>query len=393
MNRRLHRQRGVSLVEALVAFAIMAFGMLAVVGMQGTLRTNGDLARQRAEAVRIAQDAVETWRAFTTLDATTSRTAYADVATATDTTVTGTNATYTVTRRANDLSAVSGTITPPLRTLVVDVTWRDRNDQTQMVRLGSTLAGVEPSLTASLVLAANPDPVLTPRARNRAVPQGAVALPGVGRSGFVPPGQTGNGPRVAWVFNNADGVITICSTSATSSAGLLFDSGAPNCGTQKALLLGGVVRYATGIDPASSTSALANPSGTPVDFALQVFRFAEPGVEGDDGATQVTCFLGEVVDTQRPYYCAVPITIDQPKWGGRIEFTEPLELAEDNTSDEPDEYRVCRYHAAARYFNVSATLLNQNFVIIQAGNGTTRYNCPGTAVPQVWQHQPRVSGS
>jgi Tfp pilus assembly protein PilV len=390
MHRKLQHQRGVSLVEALVAFAIMAFGMLAVVGMQGTLRTNGDLARQRAEAVRIAQDAVETWRAFTTLATTASRTAYADVATVTDPPITGTNATYTVTRRADNPTAVSGTVTPGLRTLVVDVTWQDRTNQTQMVRLGTTLAGVEPELSASVVLAANPDPVLTPGARNRAVPPGAVALPGVGRSGFVPPGQTGSGPRVAWVFNNADGVITICSTNATSSAGLLFDSGAPTCGTQKALLLTGVVRFGTGLDPSSSTSALANPSGTPVEFGLRVARFAEPDEDDEDGSTQVTCFLGDVVDTQRPYYCAVPITSDVPKWGGRIEFTEPLELADGNSSDEPDEYRVCRYHAAARYFNVTASLLNQNFVLIQAGNGTTRYTCPSTSVPQVWQHQPRT---
>ena len=390
MHRNLQRQRGVSLVEALVAFAIMAFGMLAVVGMQGTLRTNGDLARQRAEAVRIAQDAVETWRAYSTLATTTSRTAYADVATTGDTTVTGTNATYTVSRRASDPIAVNGTITPSVRTLMVDVTWQDRTNQTQMVRLGSTLAGVEPELGASVVLAANPDPVLTPRARNRAVPPGAVALPGVGRSGFVPPGQTGSGPRVAWVFNNADGVITICSTSATSSSGLLFDSGAPSCGTQKALLLSGVVRFATGIDPASSTSALANPTGTSVDFALRVIRFAEPDNSDEDGSTQVNCFLGDVVDTQRPYYCAVPITAEVPKWGGRLEFTEPLELADSNGSNEPDEYRVCRYNPAPeRYLNIAATLLNQNFVLIQAGNGSTPYRCPDNSEPRVSPHQPR----
>ncbi len=385
-------QRGVSLVEALVAFAIMAFGMMAVVGMQGTLRTNGDLARQRAEAVRLAQDAVETWRGFTTLNATASRTAYADVAAGT-TTFSGTNATFTITRRANDPTAVGGTVTPRFRSLVVDVTWPDRTGTTQMVRLGSTIAGVEPELTGSLVLAANPDPVIAPQGRNRAVPPGAVALPGVGRSGFVPPGQTGGGPRVAWVFNNADGVITICSTSATTSGGLLFDSGAPSCGTQKALLLSGVVRFATGLDPASTTTALANPTGASVDFALRVIRFEEPDDDDEDDATQVSCFLGEVIDNQRPYYCAVPITTEEQKWGGRLEFTTPLVLATSNTDAATNRYRVCRYHAAARYLNVQATLLNQNFVFIQAGDGTTRYNCPSTSVPPVWQHQPRTSGS
>ena len=54
--------RGVTLIEALVALAVMSFGMLAVVGVQATLRVNGDVAKQRAEAVRIGQEAVERLR-------------------------------------------------------------------------------------------------------------------------------------------------------------------------------------------------------------------------------------------------------------------------------------------------------------------------------------------
>ena len=48
-------QRGVSLVEAIVAMAVMAFGMMAIVGLQTTLRQNSDIAKQRSEAVRIAR--------------------------------------------------------------------------------------------------------------------------------------------------------------------------------------------------------------------------------------------------------------------------------------------------------------------------------------------------
>jgi Tfp pilus assembly protein PilV len=58
---RLHRthSRGVSLVEAMVALAVMAFGMLAEVGVQTTLRLNADVAKQRSEATRIAQETLE----------------------------------------------------------------------------------------------------------------------------------------------------------------------------------------------------------------------------------------------------------------------------------------------------------------------------------------------
>ena len=44
--------RGVSLIEAIVAMAVMAFGMVAIVGLQGTLRQNSDIAKQRSEVER-----------------------------------------------------------------------------------------------------------------------------------------------------------------------------------------------------------------------------------------------------------------------------------------------------------------------------------------------------
>ena len=43
----MRRQIGVSLIEAMVALAIMGFGILGVVGVQATLRSNGDTARLR----------------------------------------------------------------------------------------------------------------------------------------------------------------------------------------------------------------------------------------------------------------------------------------------------------------------------------------------------------
>ena len=59
-------QRGVSLIEAIVAMAVMAFGMMAIVGLQTTLRQNSDIAKQRSEAVRIAEEAIEQWRGYST---------------------------------------------------------------------------------------------------------------------------------------------------------------------------------------------------------------------------------------------------------------------------------------------------------------------------------------
>ncbi|HPO19087.1 MAG TPA: hypothetical protein PLO07_07820, partial [Rubrivivax sp.] len=62
--------RGMSLVEAIVAMAVMAFGMIAIVGLQSSLRQNSEIAKQRSEAVRIAEEAIEQWRAFSIMGTT-----------------------------------------------------------------------------------------------------------------------------------------------------------------------------------------------------------------------------------------------------------------------------------------------------------------------------------
>ncbi len=380
MNTSRKRQLGVSLIEALVAFGVMAFGMMAVVGMQATLRTNGDLARQRAEAVRIAQDAIEEWRGFTTLVTTTDRMAYADLTTD-STPITGTNATYVLTRQVNDDAPVSGTVTPQRRTLVVDVAWDDRNGQAQSIRLASSIVGLEPEVGASLVLAANPDPVVTPLGRHRGIPRTAVAL-SIGTSGYVPPGQAGSS-RIAWVFNNVDASITLCTTTGAISGDLLFSASAPVCGTERALLISGAVRFATDVDPAASSNSVANPSGPEVAFGLNVVQTISGG-----GTQNITCYQEVLVDDQRQFYCAIPISGTTPTWDGAFAFTSPLPIAGDVGTSAADQYKVCRYHAEASYTAVAAAKLSQNFVIIKAGNGSSPYACPTTSTPRTWAHQP-----
>ena len=52
-------QRGMSLVEALLSFAVSAIGLVAIMGAQTALRQSSDLVRQKAEAVRLAQGIAE----------------------------------------------------------------------------------------------------------------------------------------------------------------------------------------------------------------------------------------------------------------------------------------------------------------------------------------------
>lgn len=383
-------QRGVSLIEALVSFGVMSFGMMAVVGMQATLRSNGDLARQRAEAVRIAQDAIEEWRGFTTLVTTADRTAYSDITTQADLSVSppGGNATYVLKRSVTIESGVAGTVTPARRHLTVDVDWVDRRGETQSVRLVSSIAGIEPELSASLVLGAVPERALQPLGRHRAIPPTAVPV-GVGRSAYLPPGQNSQSDsRVAWVFNNTTGVLQLCNTSATSSSGITLSSvgvsGNTSCNGGTALLLSGNVRFATSGNPAGSSTSMDDPTGPGFDdFELVIEQTA-----GANPNSEVQCFLQPLVDHQVQYECAVLITADAPSWSGYLRFDD-FDIASSVSEADADEYKVCRYHEAAAYTGITAALLNQNFVIIRAGDGSNTFQCPTTGFsPRTWAHQP-----
>jgi len=379
--RLSRRQRGVSLVEALVALGVMAFGMLAVVGMQSTLRSNGDLARQRAEAVRIAQDAIEEWRGFTVMNTSVGRTAYADIVSQASVQVAGVNATYVLKRQVNSPATVANTVAPQRRTVVVDVEWQDRSGLTQNVRLPSMIVGLDPAVTASTVLAANPDSTVQPLARQRSIPSTAVVLSG-GRSGYVPPGQT-DPTRVAWVFNNLTGVITLCTTTGTTSQDLQVAGTAPVCGTDKALLLSGAIRY-TPDDPSISAN-VANPSGNGFPTVGLVLKQTLPDATTQDR----NCFQTLVVDTQIGYYCAVPLVGAATTWTGRLVFGLPLSVALSTADFTSGPFKVCRYQAAATYTNVSAATVSQNFLIIKAGTGSAPgYTCPTATTPRTWAHQP-----
>ena len=126
MMQARYRVNGVSLIEALVALAVMAFGLMGVAGLQASLRLNADVARQRAEAVRIAQEAIEDARSFSILQAPApaGKTAYdgllATVPATTVTSLAGANTTYTLTRTLVVNAAQN------YKTVTADVAWVDR---------------------------------------------------------------------------------------------------------------------------------------------------------------------------------------------------------------------------------------------------------------------------
>ena len=132
-----HRQRGTSLLEALVAFLVLSLGMVAIARVQGHLRLDADVARQRTEAVRLAQQDMETLRSERT---------FSTIASASRSVNPGT--TYAIERR------IEATAMPHAKAASITVRWADRSGVAQHVALHSIIAGTDPSLSGALALAA-----------------------------------------------------------------------------------------------------------------------------------------------------------------------------------------------------------------------------------------------
>ena len=396
MRNLTRRQRGVSLIEALLALLVMALGMLGMVGVQSSLRHSSDVAKQRSEAVRIAQLEIERWRAFTAL-AGGGGTNFGDMADATAT-IAGTNATFTRTTDIEPMAAPR-----PGTALSVTVTWADRRDQHQRVQLASLIAGITPGLAGTLSVPGDGDLARQPLGRHRGVPRPALDLGG-GQSGWMPP----NSPGVAWVFDNQTGLVTFCSTTAASTAGLVYDlvnPGANNvtCTANQGILVSGFVRYALGGAQPTAAEAASPPSGpvdAPVSDLTEVWvhhgtaAFASPRqcvVEHINRAPGVTTAYSA-------YYCAVPVMVIPgvaPAWTGSLSVGPSNLVAPTLATTFTDRLKACRYHAAAVYALQTEALTNQNFLLMRAGHGTVpppglqdggAFTCPGTTLA----HQPNA---
>jgi Tfp pilus assembly protein PilV len=138
-------QCGSTLFEALVAFLVLSLGMIVIARVQGHLRLDADVARQRSEAIRLAQEDMETLRGFATIEAEAGTRSFDDIASASRSVDAGT--VYLIDRR------IATADLPHAKSTSVTVSWTDRSGTAQQVTLHSIIAGSDPALTAALALA------------------------------------------------------------------------------------------------------------------------------------------------------------------------------------------------------------------------------------------------
>ncbi|WP_310383710.1 hypothetical protein [Roseateles sp.] len=362
---------GIALIEAMVALLIMAFGMLALVGLQGNLRRSADLSKQRGEAIRLAQKEMESLRAYSVLthadpaNPVAGVLAFADISTQATNEDAGdpnSNAVFSLTRQVTPWPQAQSQQTA----VRVTVGWFDRAKDAQFVLVDSFISRADPGLSASLTLAPASLTVHRPAGRESAIPLSAHDL-GNDTSVLVPSSNDG----VAWVFNNLTGVIQgKCTVTAGTQSSALTATDVAACSNNTwGYLLSGFVRFSFSSPPDAN-----QPSGVALALDAGLVKGSAPDApdhECYDNSGQVAPALGTVVS----YFCIVYPNNAVPRvWSGRLELSGiPLAL------NAPSPRNICRYTAdydgngsvsnaehPAEYVNVSTALTRQNFLVINA---------------------------
>lgn len=352
-------QRGISLLEALVALVVMSFGMLALGALQLNLSRSADVAKQRSEALRIAEERVELARSFTSMT-TSGGVDWANLQSdvASPTTV-ATNATYTVT------VTVGGAVSDSSRPINVQVAWTDRAGEAQMVSLSSVISRTDPRDPGFL---GNPlplnKPLKRPKNRNINIPIPAVELGG-GKS------ATQFDANYVVVFSNLTAnIVQICNPNQGNATAAQINAAIAS-GTACVSYNGYIIAGYVGRD----SGAIVWPTG--INFS-QITRNTAPSGPSSGircrwvDATNVNTGATITANNGYKYYiCVIPL--DPPSsWSGTVR------LGGISTAGTTI---VCRYEYTQTtvtsnernvqpYSNVDMSLDEQNYLIATTTDNT-----------------------
>ena len=401
---RRSAQRGTTLLEAMMAFVVLGLAILTVARLQLHLRLGSDIARQRSEAVRLAQQDLETIRAFSVVAASAGARSYAEIVSSTAT-IDGasgylTNTSYALTREVQSGDSNHS------KSASVGVAWSDRAGGDQRIVLHTIVARQDPLYAAALRLPPAGSPARDIHGRSSFVPLSARDL-GDGRSALKPV----EGGNVAFLFDNATGLVTgrCTAVSAAIASRDLTGADLAGCDANVGYLVTGSVRFSLAIppDPAHANDpppglavALTTRGGTyplaPVCAAeaMKTVSYATGGTMRIDSvpiaATPASLGLPDWTDTgdrHVDYRCVVYPPVGG-RWSGRTTVVPTGWTIGTGTAD----LRVCRYSAdtdgsgavdsniehPADYTAVAAALTHQNFLVVAGSQ-----SCPGGSASPV----------
>jgi hypothetical protein len=329
------RQRGITLVETLVAMTVVAFALLAMARLHVGMAQAGDAARSRTEATQHARALLEELRGFSSdtlgdgsdLPGSPSHTAYLRR--------------WVVEGHADDL----------VRPVRVAVEWADRRGELHEASLRSLLGRSDASDGGAAVVAPPPaDRWWRPQGWHAGVPWHA-ARDADGRPTVAWPGREAG----LLVFDANSGMVV---EHCTGPAAPGRSGASTGCRRTSAYLLQG---YVEGRDAGRLSVEIDRSDGSDAQADCVVTDAVDPET-------------GQRLEGVRRYQCLVPAIDDDrdastpPAWSGRVRLTG---LA-------PRQRTVCRYTAhgnptddtreAEIYTRIDTTLDHQNFVILRTGD-------------------------
>jgi prepilin-type N-terminal cleavage/methylation domain-containing protein len=362
MNRRItfrSRQQGFSLLESMIALVIMAFGLLAIAGVGLKLARSEDVARQRGEAARLAQEKIEQFRSFTQIDAAAGVNAWASMGTGgSSDTIADDGVNYRTNTVFNRSWQVLDSATEPWRRVRISVNWTDRTNAIATpettLNFATIISKTDPFDSGTLAF---PQPGNTtlkrPKNRNMNIPVPALDLGG-GKSVVQ---LTSN---FAVVFSNDTGYVVLTCPFLVDSLDDL-----PGCTETSAYIVAGYI---------SLDGNISFPANLLVSTA------------GLSGITGANCTLGDAVNQNtgaaisgyKYYLCVVSVPSAGAPWSGTVR------LGGSGLNSGATDYKVCRFEylpgngATANqrndqpYQQVSESLDNQNYILTTSGGP----NCP-----------------
>lgn len=355
MNFHLRRRRaGFALLEAMIALLVMAFGMLALSGMQLSLSRNSDVAKQRTEAMRLAQRKIDEYRSFTSIAAAAGHTLVWDTLPASGSETVNTNAAYTV------ATTFAGAITDAMRPLRVEVTWTDRANQAQAITLTTVVSKSDPLDIGDII---NPlplnAPLRRPKNRNINIPIPALDL-GDGRS------ATQFSPDYVIVYSNVDaGVVKICDPVTATSTATVAEINAAIAGTSGSCT--DVTGYIVAGYIGRTATSVTWPTGINHAGITRNTAFAGQGISClfSDATDQNTGAVITADNGYKYYLCVVPLSAPF-LWGGTLRL---------GGVPTTGSFMVCRYQYTQTaitanerniqpYVDVNLSMDEQNYQLV-----------------------------
>lgn len=394
-KRPMARQGGYSLIEAMMTFVIVSFGMLGIIGLQSTMSRNADTAKQRGEATLLAQQRIETMRSFTHIDAVAATPAdpdrsteklawneWADAASAGPVVVADKNNPITASGFSNTAFTrtwtVGGSKTDPMRPVSVNVAWTDRVGKAHSITMNTVISQSDPAYAAALGFPLpNNTNLKLPKNRDINIPVPAIDL-GKGKSAYQ------ISPTLAVVFDNiSSSVVEKCTSTVTAES---YANDTAGCTTFNAYIVAG---YVTGEIANTTTSPPAPRVPSGIHTGGVTFDSA-------DGKS-ISCAYEIATDQNSSaliaashyYLCVIPVQGKEGAWSGTIK------LGGVPTSSN---YKVCRYEYAGTetdsietknsrnvqpYQQVKTSLDNQNYHLVNS----TGDSCPVVQSLQTKLHQ------